>query len=83
MKNIQKVGNRSKKRTYEEDLSKGRKPGLLVNFGKFWISKLHDLDLDPPSQNTDPDPGQPNECRSMRVRIHNLSVDPYPKLDII
>jgi hypothetical protein len=42
MKNILKVGNKSKKQTFEgtKALLKGRKPGLFVNFGKIscsWI----------------------------------------------
>ncbi len=47
------------KHTYEgtKAFLKGRKPGLFVNFGQFHAQG--------------PDPGQPNQCGSMGIRIHN------------
>jgi hypothetical protein len=46
---------------------KGRKPGLFVTFGQPLCSWIRILIRIP---NTDPDPGQQNECRSFWIRIH-------------
>jgi hypothetical protein len=41
-----------------------RKETILVNFPCFWIQIR--------IPNTDLEPGQPNECGSMLIRIHNI-----------
>jgi hypothetical protein len=47
-----------------------RKPGLFVNFGQFpWSWTRNRISI------TDPNPGQPNQCRSMRIRIHNTAIE--------
>ncbi len=71
MKNVPvlKVGNRSKRRVptkIQKATLKDRKPGLFVNFGQFPCSWI--LIRIP---NTDPDPGQPYQFGSMRIRIQN------------
>jgi hypothetical protein len=41
-------------------------PGLLLNFGQFSCSWIRIR-----ISNKDPDPGQPSQCESIRIRIHN------------
>jgi hypothetical protein len=48
---------------------KGRKPGLFVNFGQFPCSWIRIR-----IPNTDPDPGQPNECGSGSKTLVELFV---------
>jgi hypothetical protein len=77
MNNILKVWNSSKTclRIYKSLFE--RQETILVNFPCFWIQiRIH---------NTDLEPGQPNECGSMRIRIHMFLVlqDPDPDPFII
>ncbi len=46
---------------------KGRKPDFFVYFSQFPCSCIRIR-----IPNPDPDPGHPNQCRSMRIRIHNI-----------
>jgi hypothetical protein len=41
-----------------------RQETILVNLPCFWIQI--------PIPNTDKEPGQPNKCGFMRIRIHNI-----------
>jgi hypothetical protein len=63
MKIILEVGIRSKNIPYEgtEAFSKGKKLGLFDNFDQFPCSWIRIRIRIP---NTDPDPGQPNQCGS-------------------
>jgi hypothetical protein len=65
-------GNRSKTYVRRDKRRKGRKPGLLVNFGLLHCSWIW---IRITISSTDPDSGQPNQCRSMRIRIqiHNTA----------
>jgi hypothetical protein len=69
MRNILVVGNRSKNvPTKVKSLFEREKPDLFVNIVQFSCSWIR---IRVP--NTDLDPGQPNECGSVRIRIHNTS----------
>jgi hypothetical protein len=61
-----------------KDFLKVRKPGLFLKF--LSISMLLDrIRIRVP--NTDPDPGKPNQCKSMRIRIQDsqINADPDPQ----
>ena len=63
---VEKRSQNITRKVFSKAFWKGRKLGLFVNFGKFpcyWIRIR--------IPNTDPDSGQPNHRRSMRIQIHN------------
>ena len=72
--NILKVVNRSKKHTYEYEgtkaFMKGRKPGLLLNFGQFLCSWIR---IRIPNTDTDPEP------RLKTAKRMRIQVDPDPQ----
>jgi hypothetical protein len=72
MKNIFQVGDQPESITtkVQKPVVKGNKPGLIVNFGQFPFSWIRIR-----IPNTDPDPGQPNLCGSMRIRIRIHNTD--------
>jgi hypothetical protein len=49
---------------YMQDFFRSKKPGLFINFGQIQSSWIR-------IPNMDPDPGQPSQFGSMRIRIHN------------
>ncbi len=68
---------RGQKHSYEgtKAFLKGRKPGLFVNFCQLTCSWIR---IRIPNTYPDPNPRQPNECGSRKIRIHNTAYNPCP-----